>query len=183
MYHPLRLFRSHPVTPRAERRQGPVHRPGAAPWVRIGLLLLVAFWVQAALDLRWDRLLALQADETYKQLSGLALVVWLAAQWRLSAARMRHRGPISPDRISTHLKWGAIAPLLFYLHSVGIGHAYTALLSLTFYGVLVLGLLQSDVVRLQRPWLTFVWRVSHIALAVVLTVLLSYHAFITLYYE
>jgi len=50
-------------------------------------LLLTAFALQEFGDLSWLWLAKLQADDVYKQLSGFAIVGYLALQWRCSVLR------------------------------------------------------------------------------------------------
>ncbi|MCX8050183.1 MAG: hypothetical protein N3A55_11075, partial [Methylohalobius sp.] len=53
----------------------------------LGLVLVVAFLLQDFGSFHWPWLEQLQTDGTYRQLSGLALVAFLAHQWHLAALR------------------------------------------------------------------------------------------------
>ncbi len=148
-----------------------------------GLALVMAFAVQEIWDWRFAWLSALQEGELYKRLTGLALVVFLAMQWRLSAARMS--GATQPARrlLASHRNFGALAPLLFYVHAESLGHAYIKAMSLAFFALVSLGLLYRPTVGLKRRWLTASWLVVHVGLAAMLVFLVGYHAFNAFYYE
>ncbi len=143
---------------------------------------MAAFAAQALWGWRWEWLAGLQEDELYKQLTGLVLVLFFSWQWRLSVARMTVAVP--PSRLlAVHRDYGALAPLLLYLHAISFGHAYIKVMSLAFLGLVALGLLHGPIARLNRNWVNTGWLVTHIALATVLVFLIGYHAFNAFYYE
>lgn len=153
------------------------------PWLLAGALLMAAFVLQAGLQMRWEWLASLQENETYKQVTGLALALCFAMQWRLSLARMQSDYRPGPRMLAVHRDRGALAPVLLYLHAVGLGHAYIRVMSVAFLLLVALGLLQRPIARMNRPWLAAGWLVVHVALAAMLVFLIGYHAFNAFYYE
>lgn len=152
------------------------------PWLTTGVLLMAAFVAQALWGWRWEWLAGLQEIELYKQLTGLALVLFFITQWRLSVARMGSASPAT-RLLALHQDQGALAPLLLYLHAISFGHAYIKVMSLAFLCLVALGLLHGPITRLKHTWINTGWLVTHIALATVLVFLIGYHAFNAFYYE
>jgi hypothetical protein len=167
--------------PRLAEQAAPVRQD--ARWALAGAVLTSAYFAQVVWGWRWEWLALLQDIELYKQLSGLALVVLIAAQWQLSAARMLRRAGPGAALLAMHRQRGALAPILLYLHSISLGHAYVRVMSLVFLALLALGLLQRPLARLGRDWIGSAWLVAHVALATSLVLLVGYHAFNAFYYE
>lgn len=169
---------------------GPTSRAGGAlgypqsgkTYLWVGLALLVAYILQDILGWKWSWLVEMQRREEYKQLSGLVLVLVFAHQWRLALKRTQG-GPSAAKALIAHRRWGAVAPLFFYLHAHEWGYAYTFALGLTAFAIFGTGLLQETVARLKHPRLTQTWLVGHVALSSALVFLVVYHLFISLWYE
>lgn len=119
------------------------------PWLLTGILLMAAWVVQAIGGWRWEWLADFQDIETYKQLTGLILVLFFMMQWRLSVARMRTAAPVARLLVQ-HRDLGALAPLLLYLHAMDFGHAYIRVMSVAFIILVALGLLQPSLARLNH---------------------------------
>jgi hypothetical protein len=152
-------------------------------WTLVGMTLVAAYAALAISDWRLAWLSALQEIELYKQLTGLVLVILFAAQWRLTAVRMKGEPRLASRFLPSHRYWGALAPVWLYLHADDLGHAYIRAMCLAFLGLVCLGLLQQLVTRLHRSWLTSIWLVTHVALAAMLIPLIGFHAFNSFYYE
>lgn len=152
------------------------------PWLTTGALLTAAFVAQAIWGWRWEWLSGLQESELYKQLSGLALVLFFLMQWRLSVARMGSASPTT-RLLTLHRDLGALAPLLLYLHAISFGYAYIRAMSIAFLGLVALGLLQQPLARLNSNRLNTAWLVVHVTLATALPFFIGYHAFNAFYYE
>jgi cytochrome b561 len=152
------------------------------PWLMTGALLIAAFVAQALWGWRWEWLAGLQTNELYKQLTGLALVLFFIMQWRLSVARMGSASPAA-RLLTLHRDQGALAPLLLYLHALSFGHAYPRVMSLAFLGLVALGLLQRPLAGLKSQRANTAWLVVHVTLAAALPFLIGYHAFNAFYYE
>lgn len=143
---------------------------------------MAAFVAQAFWGWRWEWLAGLQEIELYKQLTGLVLALFFMTQWRLSVVRMGSTSPAT-RLLTVHREYGALAPLLLYLHAISFGHAYIKVMSLAFLGLVALGLLHGPITRLNRNWVNAGWLLTHIVLATVLVFLIGYHAFNAFYYE
>jgi cytochrome b561 len=152
------------------------------PWLLTGALLMAAYVAQATGGWRWEWLAAVQENELYKQLTGLVLVLFFMMQWRLSVTRMGSASP-AVRLLTLHRDFGALAPLLLYLHAISFGHAYIRVMSIGFLALVALGLLQQPLARLTRNRMSTVWMVVHVTLATLLLFLISYHAFNAYYYE
>jgi hypothetical protein len=148
-----------------------------------GLILLAMFLVQSFMGWKWPWLAELQTREAYKQLSGVALVLVFAHQWRLAALRAQGAAPaIGQAALASHKLWGAMIPLFFYFHAQRWGYAYTALLSAVAFAICGTGLLREKVMRLRKPLLMDAWAIVHVVLSVSLILLVAYHAVISLRY-
>ncbi|MEW6039769.1 MAG: hypothetical protein AB1648_16225 [Pseudomonadota bacterium] len=149
----------------------------------IGLILLSAFFLQTGFGWYWGWLAEQQIHELYMQLSGLLLALFVGHQCRLSLLRTQGEPNAARRALTRHKRWGSVAPLLFYLHSVRLGHAYLFVLSLSFFAVFALGLLHQQLLNLHKKWLNQVWLIGHVALTTVLLILLGYHVYVSFAYE
>jgi hypothetical protein len=166
------------------RQQRMTRAPDAmSRWTLTGTVLLLTYAVLAIGDWRWSWLAGWQDIELYKQLTGGALVMLIVAQWRLTVARIEGTPRTANRLLIAHRYWGALAPLLLYLHADEFGHAYIRVMCLSFLGLISLGLLHQPLNRLNRPWVMTTWLVTHVALATMLIALIGYHAFNSFYYE
>lgn len=162
--------------------QVPAPSPGKG-YFYVGLALLAAFLILAFGPWRWPWLTALQNDEVYKQLSGFGLLGLIAYQWRFSALRAAGETRRANAMILRH-KWiGALAPVLFYLHAQGFGHAYTQVLGAVFLVIVATGLFNQEISRVRRPWFYPTWIVMHVGSSMLLLALLGYHVYITYVFE
>lgn len=148
----------------------------------LGLLLLAAFALQEFGHWHWPWLAGRQADDVYKQLSGFALVCYLAHQWRCS--RLRNRGLMqkAAKLLNQHKLLGALAPVVFYAHAQHLGYAYLLALSLAYFAIFITGLCSVEITGLRKPWFRKLWITLHVGLATGLLVLLGYHVFISYAY-
>lgn len=78
----------------------------------LGFLLLAAYLVQDFFNLKWAWLVTLQTGETFKQLTGLLLLSYLAHQWYLSRLRLKGRAEAARAKLSQHLGGAGAAGLL-----------------------------------------------------------------------
>jgi hypothetical protein len=149
----------------------------------LGLLLLLAYLLQDLLSLKWPWLVKLQAEETYKQVSGFLLVSFIGYQWRLSLLRAKGQLQIARTKLPKHKLWGTLAPVFFYLHAHQIGYAYLFLLSTVYLANVAVGLLNHEVLQVRQRWFLTGWLVVHVSLAMLLLILVSYHIVIAFYYQ
>ena len=148
----------------------------------LGLALLAAFALQEANNWRWSWLAEMQGNNLYRQLSGFALVTYLAQQWHCSVLRnrgiMRKAGRI----LKRHKVFGSLAPVFFYTHSQSLGYAYLQVLSLAYFAIFLTGLFNFEITRIHKPWFQTIWITVHIGPAMGLLLLLGYHIFISYAY-
>lgn len=149
----------------------------------VGLLLLTAFALQELFALKWPWLVRMQANETFKQITGLVLVSFIAHQWYLSLLRLRGQTELARTKLPAHRRWGAFAPLIFYAHSHRIGHAYLFLLSCIYFANTAIGLCNQEIVHISKKWFLMGWMILHVSLSVFMVILAGYHSFIAFYYE
>lgn len=151
----------------------------------LGLALLLGYILQTLLEFKLPELEELQADDDYKIFSGLLLIIYLLNQWSLPLSRWLHR---NKEQIAlkkhSHLYFGAIAPLVLYLHASSFGHAYLAVLASVFLANSLLGICSGEFIptAYRKPYI-FGWTVMHVCLSTSLLFLSTYHAYIALAYK
>jgi hypothetical protein len=144
----------------------------------LGIVLLVAYLVQARMSVEWPWLAGLQANDTYKVVSGLVLGAYLYWQWSVGSRRQ-----FSPRAVFHHKLGGALAPAVLYLHASRFGYGYLLLLGISYLGTSMVGLLDSVIRKSRARWLYTSWFVIHVATATILVMLGGYHVVIALAYE
>lgn len=149
----------------------------------LGLLLLTAFALQEFFHLNWPWLATLQTNDVYKQLSGFALVGFLAYQWRCSILRSRGLMQKAAKLLKRHKLIGALAPLFFYAHAQHLGYAYLQALSLIYFALFITGLCNVEITRIYKQAFRKTWITAHVGLATALLFLLGYHIFISYAYQ
>ncbi|WP_298533679.1 hypothetical protein [uncultured Algibacter sp.] len=150
----------------------------------IGLVLLVAFFLQFLLKLEWSWLFQLQQEEMYKRWSGLGLAVFITFQWVLTLTRTIGKWRKHAMSMQTIHKWlGAMSPLLFYIHSMTLGYGYLLLLSYIFFANTLLGYFNLDVLKNSSDALFKGWMIAHVALSIVVTIIMVFHMTMVFYYK
>ena len=154
-------------------------------YITLGLLLFTAYLLQHLFNFRWEEMLLLQQQEWYKLSSGIVLLLLILVQWYFS--RVRANPTISTEKSFHHYnlhKWvGALSPLVFYLHAVSPGYAYLLVLTILFFGNLIIGLLNAETVPIRARWFFQVWMVLHISISCLITSLVLIHIGMVFYYE
>lgn len=151
----------------------------------IGLALLTAYYLQDQFDLKLPQLEQLQIGDNYKICSGLLLLTYILNQWRLPISRWLHKSSENiAQKKHSHLYFGAIAPLVFYLHATTIGYAYVAALASVYLANNLLGYCSGECLpdTYKKPYI-FGWTILHVCLSTSLLFLSSYHAYIALAYK
>lgn len=181
------------ITPRWQTNQSPstlicpANKPAKSVFTKsylcLGLLLLIAFAIQNFGNLSWPWLAKLQENDVYKQLSGFALVGYLALQWRCSVLRNQGLMQQAAKLLNQHKLLGALAPIFFYAHAQHIGYAYLQLLSLTYFGIFLTGLCNVEITGIHTQWFRKIWITVHVGLATGLVFLLGYHIFVSYAYQ
>lgn len=149
-----------------------------------GGVLFLLFVLQELMGWKWEYLEALQHDQMYRRWSGLVLSLIILFQWSLSLVRTRPKWEsLSLKFYNIHNWVGAFTPLLFYIHSTELGFAYLFVLSITFFGNFLLGLINLDVLKSRSPIVFQSWMILHVACSLFITFLTFYHIWIVFYYE
>jgi len=149
----------------------------------LGLLLVTAFAIQEFGAVNWPWLAELQADDVYKQLSGFALVGFLAHQWYCSLLRNQGLMQKAAKLLNQHKLLGALAPVFFYAHAQHMGYAYLQALSLVYFAIFLTGLCNIEITRIRKQGFRHIWITVHVGLATGLVFLLGYHIFISYAYQ
>ena len=151
-------------------------------WVEALVLLVVpAYVAQATLGFGWGPLGALQANATYRLLSGLLLAAVIGWMWVQSLIRSSAR-PRSRLWISLHRLGGLLGVGALFLHTTRWGHAYLTALAGVFLGTVLVGILSPASLRSRSPGYHRLWLIVHVVLAVVLVAGVAFHLWIGLSY-
>ncbi len=150
----------------------------------IGLLLLVLFFLQFFLKLEWTWLKLLQHEEMYKRWSGLFLALFITFQWVLTLSRVIKMLRKHSIKMTLMHKWaGALSPVFFYVHSMGMGYGYLALLAYLFFANALIGYVNLDVIKNNSEVLFKGWMISHVAFSIIITILMFFHITMVFYYK
>ena len=166
---------------RGSRRQPFFTRLSAARWRAAAVILAAAYLFQDASGFRWEWLARLQQGDSYRYASGVSLAAYVGWVGALFAGRPQ--GMALRRRTDLHQKAGALAPALLYLHSVEIGYGYAGLLSWVFLGAVLIGLASPFGLRMRSPAYHDAWVALHVLSAVLLAILILFHAYLAVYYK
>jgi len=150
----------------------------------LGLLLLSLFFLQFFLKLEWTWLKIQQQQEMYKRWSGLFMALFITFQWVLTFCRVVKKLRKHSIKMTVMHKWaGALSPIFFYAHSMGVGYGYLALLSYLFFANALLGYINLDVLKNNSDVLFKGWMIAHVAFSIILTILMFFHITMVFYYK
>ncbi len=150
----------------------------------IGLVFLIAYFVQFFLKIEWNWLLEIQQQEMFKRWSGLFLALFIVFQWMFSLTRsVKGLRKYNLTMQNAHKWLGAISPLFFYVHSMHLGYGYLLLLTYIFFFNTLLGYINLDVIKNDGEWLFKGWMITHVALSLIITILLLFHITMVFYYK
>lgn len=151
----------------------------------VGLLLLLAFFVQDTWGLKFGPLEQWQSQDGYKTASGLLLLAYLLLQWRLPIVRwLKPADGVLAEKRRSHQYFGTLAPLVFYLHATSIGTAYLAVLAGIYLGNSLLGFLNAEIVaNAYKKAYLFGWTLLHVGLSVSLLFISGYHVYAAFAYK
>lgn len=150
-------------------------------YLMVGVLLIAAFAVQDLVGLKWPLLEQAQDNETYSQVSGLLLMLFLTHQWYLSLRRS-NSGPLWAG-VDRHKLVGALAPAVFYLHSTHLGYGMLLFLSAAYFINVLLGLFNEQTLGIKRMAFVNAWTLLHVTASVFLIGLMLYHVYVAFIYE
>ncbi|MCB4798098.1 hypothetical protein [Neotamlana laminarinivorans] len=150
----------------------------------LGIIFFLTFVIQFLFKLNWEWLFQLQQQEMYKRWTGLLLAVFVLFQWLLSLVRtVKTLKKFAVNMQEIHKWLGAISPLLFYIHSIGLGYGYLLLLSYIFLANTVLGYFNLDVVKKSGEIYFKGWMIAHVALSLIIAILMVFHITMVFYYK
>ena len=150
----------------------------------LGLILLLFYFLQFILNIEWAWLQGLQQDEMYKRWSGLVVALLIVFQWVLTLTRVVKKFRKHANNMALIHKWiGALSPLVFFMHSTGMGYGYLLLLSYVFFSNALLGYLNLDVIKNNSDWLFKGWMIAHVALSITITIVMFFHIGMVFYYK
>lgn len=183
--HIIDLEASHTKAETAENPQAALPANIGWGYRAVGLLLLIAYGLQDAIDLKFEALERLQDNQNYKIVSGLVLLSYMLMQWRLPIARWLKQ---SNDKLiakkRSHQLIGSAAPLVFYLHASSTGYAYLLALSAVYLANSLLGYSSGEfIAQAYRKAYVFGWTILHVSASTCLLFLSGYHAYIALAYK
>lgn len=150
-------------------------------WSFVSVTLAILFLWQHVAELHVSAVETLQANPVFKAWSGIALFGYLLSQWWLFLLRVRNQKFAS--QIALHQRMGAVAPVLFYIHSTQLGYGYLLLLSSVYFSNLVVGATSPTTTRIKSMLYRRTWLLAHISLSVITVMLAAYHAWIAFYFK
>ena len=120
---------------------------------------------------------------TWQVTSGVILFAIMLFQWALFYYKIvKNMGAVRTHTM-LHRYAGIGAVLIFAVHTVSAGYAWSLLLFVAFLGVAVTGLLNRGIVRFNRNSMHKLWLWVHISLAGVLMPLSILHMYVALAFE
>lgn len=150
----------------------------------LGFILLFFYFLQFFLKIEWPWLTEWQQNEMYKRWSGLGLALIIVFQWVLTITRVVKKFRKQANNMALIHKWiGALSPLVFFIHSTGMGYGYLLFLSYIFLSNALLGYLNLDVVKNNSDWLFKGWMITHVALSITITIVMFFHIGMVFYYK
>lgn len=158
-------------------------RPEQKPYFRIGLAILLL----ATLSFLSDARLLLQGPIaewfTWQILSGFTLSLLLAFQFALLFARLFG----TAEQVRRHYHWhrylGIALTVLFALHAVRFGYAWTSALSLLFFASALSGLMNRETMRYRNKALYLFWYGIHVAVSTILVPVAVLHIWVALAFK
>jgi hypothetical protein len=117
-----------------------------------------------------------QLSPAFKYVTGALLLLWLLLQWKLFDHREEDERPILVATwYRRHKVLGAASPLIFFVHTASLGNAANGMLALSFFVVLVCGLLNRDLLNLRSRTFWQAWTVLHVGAAFAMYALIALH--------
>jgi len=152
-------------------------------YLLMGSLMLVLYFTQLNLNLRWLWLDGLQNNEVYQQTTGFLLLAYVIMQGRLGFQRLNKKNIPFSSILKSHKIHGVFGPILFYIHSMDIGFAYQIVLTFVFLGNSLVGYLNPQAINLRKKWYILSWTILHISLAILTLILMLFHIYVVYYYS
>jgi len=146
----------------------------------LGLALFSIFLIQDSLRLKIPWLENLQAQEGYKIYSGIFLVLYILMQFVMPYNKSCEKPHVSAKTYRQHKFRGALAPLIFYVHSTKFGSSYLLLLSSVYFANFLVGLFNHERIKnaIKRVAYFKFWLPVHISLSVLILSLIVFHVYV-----
>ncbi|WP_323767731.1 MULTISPECIES: hypothetical protein [Roseobacteraceae] len=119
----------------------------------------------------------------WQVVTGALLLTGMGYQWMLLIARSGGQAARVRRHYAAHRWVGVGLTLLFAVHAVRFGHAWTLALVLTFIAIAATGLLNREVIPYRSRRLYKAWLWLHIALSAALLPLVGLHVWVALTYQ
>ncbi len=152
-------------------------------YLQLGVLLFSLFVLQYSLNIKLAFLVQWQQLELYKQLSGYFLLFFIVSQWRLGISRMKDRKIFLSKRYHQHKWFGALAPLILYIHAINLGYGYQLLLSIVYLANFSIGIFNCESLKIKHKSLRTTWLTVHIGFAVLTVALVLFHIYVIYWYS
>jgi hypothetical protein len=150
---------------------------------QIGIFLIITSVVLFLFKLKIPLNNFLLNEYHYKAVTGLLLVIYILAQWRVSKSRFTKQSATQVrTAVTTHKSLGLIGPIVLLIHSQKVGFGYLKILSLSFYISFTIGIFHERIIKLKNPSLTKLALITHIGSSTLMLGIIIYHIFIVLYY-
>jgi len=150
--------------------------------IYVGITLLVLFLIQASTDLRFEPLYQLQENFVYKQMSGIVFLSLLLNQWRLYINRSMKISGQMRQILYSHRFYGAISPMVLYLHAMELGYALQAALSVSYLLTVLSGLLTPYTWGIRHKVAINSWLIIHVLSAALAMGLLGFHIYVVYWF-
>lgn len=150
--------------------------------IYIGLFLICNYLIQDYFDWQLESLYQLQQDFIYKQISGIVFLGLILFQWRLYYRRSTKNTNSIQNIFFSHRFYGAITPLFLYMHSMEIGYALQAMLSICFISCVLSGLFSPNTWGIRAKYYINTWLVFHVMSASCMLGLTVFHVYIVYWY-
>ncbi|MFV2055446.1 MAG: hypothetical protein ACC707_03220 [Thiohalomonadales bacterium] len=147
----------------------------------IACIFLSLFYIQYYYNLSPKWLNELQDINAYKQITGFILAIYILNQWQIAFTRNNGQKPSAGQRY-THRYSGSFVPIVYYFHSVDIGFAYQAILSMSLLLNCVIGGCNPTDLKIRYVGYYRCWLTLHISLAVIIVPVSLYHLYIVYAY-
>ncbi|PCJ16005.1 MAG: hypothetical protein COB04_11900 [Gammaproteobacteria bacterium] len=150
----------------------------------VGSALLVLFVTQDLLNLKLFWLESWQLNDTYRVYSGLLVLLYVLSQFILPYNKSCKVPHVTAKFYKRHKFRGALAPLVFFIHSTHMGVAYLSLLSLVYFSNFAVGLFNHERIKSTATRMAYfkVWLPTHVLLSVLLLGLMVFHVYIVASY-
>ncbi|GEM_PF-4689181 len=153
-------------------------------FIILNLGMVFLYGLQFLAGWSWPWLEARQEMKEFKQLTGIALFVFLFFQNALFMARSRLAWKKHQKNIyRLHSQSSVFSIPLLYFHTMKMGHQYTFLFSLAYSLNVLVGSFAPKPFNIRNKRYGFYWMVVHVTLSTFISFFIFFHIFMTFYYN